>query len=85
MDYSKITYSNADRLPFSLSCLTCGKSTVIDIEDAIYDATSYSDVANRLNALHLSATVKLDKIRNDYVRYKTVDHFGNIKYLQIYA
>ena len=55
---------------------------VITILDTIEEASSSSELLNKLNALKLLHKFSLDRETSDYVRLVTTDYLGNRHYLK---
>ena len=56
--------------------------SVVDIQDAVEESSSGSDLAGRLNALKLFNKFQIDRETPEYVRLITVDCWGNTHYLK---
>ena len=65
------------RLAWSNIC-----DNVIDMYDAIEDATNAKELADGVNKSNKFLIFRVDKETNDYVRLIANDCFGNIRYIK---
>lgn len=87
MKFQKLNLRNGMGTACSLSNI-CGywpnAAGVIDIEDAIEDATNAEDICNRLGKLDLlMKSWSVDRETESYLRLLHIDGFGNRQYLTI--
>lgn len=61
-----------------------GKNETVDVYDAVEDATSADDLAQRINRLSVLNRFTVDRVTAEYARLKSVDRLGNIRYLKAY-
>lgn len=84
----KITFTTERGLPLALSNLIIRKGmSVYDIQDTIEDAVegglSAKTLANILNGMHLDTKFEADRERDDYIRLRGRDAFGNVRFMII--
>lgn len=58
------------------------KCCVMDILDAIEDATNEMELQDNINSLNLYVYFDIDRVTSDYVRLKAWDTLGNIRYIK---
>lgn len=61
-----------------------GKNETVDVYDAVEDATSADDLAQRINRLSVLNRFTVDRVTAEYARLKSVDRLGSIRYLKAY-
>lgn len=84
MLFGKISYTTAAGIPMSLSNLYYrNESSVIEIQDAIEDASTAEEVRDNLNKLNLFEKFEIDRKTDRYIRLKSKDCFGNTHYLKV--
>lgn len=84
----KITLTTERGLPLALSNLIVRKGmSVYDITDAIEDAVdaglSAKRIANIVNGLKLDTKFEADREKDDVIRLRGRDVFGNVRYMII--
>lgn len=84
----KIMLTTERGLPLALSNLIIRKGmSVYDITDAIEDAVdaglSAKRIANIVNGLKLDTKFEADRERDDYIRLRGRDVFGNVRFMII--
>lgn len=84
MTYSKIKLYKASGIPESLSNLWYSNdSSVVEIEDAVEDASDSNDLLNRIKKLNLLRKFILDRENDKRIRFKCTDCWGNVSYLEV--
>lgn len=84
MTYSKIKLYKANGIPESLSNLWYrNNSSVVEIEDAVEDASDSNDLLNRIKKLNLLRKFTLDRENDKRIRFKSIDCWGNVSYLEV--
>lgn len=83
MTYSKIKLYKANGIPESLSNLCSKNSSVVEIEDAVEDASDSNDLLNRIKKLNLLRKFTLDRENVKRIRFKCTDCWGNVSYLEV--
>lgn len=58
--------------------------SVVDIMDAVEDATTAKELMNNLNSLNLFEKFQIDRVTDSYVRLVSHDGFGNKHYFKAY-
>lgn len=66
----------------ALSSLCC-RCSITDIEDAVEDSQTGTELLNKLNKLSLARKLTLDRETDTKVRLKTVDFCDNIGYFEV--
>lgn len=69
-------------IPEALSNL-CYKCSIVDIEDAVTDSETGTELLNKLNRLDLLRRFTLDRETDTIVRLKAIDGFGNVSYFEV--
>ncbi len=77
-----LTTQNGIRESLSNMFYSGSACTVQDIEDAVEDSATASELARRLNRLPLFEKWGTDRETERYVRLKATDCWGNRKYFQ---
>ena len=81
----KISYTTSSGILMSLSNLYFrNESSVMEIQDAIEDATTAEEMRDNLNKLNLFEKFEIDRVTEKYARLKSVDCFGNIHHMKAY-
>lgn len=81
----KISYTTSSGILMSLSNLYFrNESSVMEIQDAIEDATTAEEMRDNLNKLNLFEKFEIDRVTEKYARLKSVDCFGNTHYMKAY-
>lgn len=84
MTYSKIKLYKANGIPESLSNLRRSNgSSVVEIEDAVEDASDSNDLLNRIKKLNLLRKFTLDRENDKRIRFKCTDCWGNVSYFEV--
>ena len=84
MTYSKIKLYKANGIPGSLSNLRRSNgSSVVEIEDAVEDASDSNDLLNRIKKLNLLRKFTLDRENDKRIRFKCTDCWGNVSYFEV--
>lgn len=84
MTYSKIKLYKASGIPESFRNLWYkDDSSVVEIEDAIEDASDSNDLLNRIKKLNLLRKFTLDRENDKRIRFKCIDCWGNVSYLEV--
>ncbi len=84
MTYSKIKLYTASGIPESLSNLWYkDDSSVVEIEDAVEDASDSNDLLNRIKKLNLLRKFSLDRESDKRIRFKCTDCWGNVSYFEV--
>lgn len=84
MTYSKIILYKANGIPEALRNLWYrDDSSVVEIEDAIEDASDSNDLLNRIKKLNLLRKFTLDRENDKRIRFKCTDCLGNVSYLEV--
>lgn len=79
----KPKYMTKDGTPLSLSNLYFrNESSVMEIMDVVEDATNAVELMDGLNRLNLFEKFRIDRTTDTYVRLKSTDSFGNIRYFK---
>lgn len=68
-------------IPEALSNL-CYRCSVVDIEDAVADSETGTELVTKLNKLNLLRDFTLDRETDRGVRLKSVDTMGNVSYFE---
>ena len=85
MKVQKIRLRTDRGIPESISNLWYGNDCdVAQIEDAIDDSLSAQELTLRINRLQLLRNFTLDRETDTKIRLKSVDHLGNISFLELY-
>ena len=71
----------ASGIPEALSNI-CNTCHTVDIEDAVADSRTGTELVNRINRLGIFDKFTLDRETDTMVRLKTVDYCGNVSYLE---
>ena len=80
-----VKFYNAHNIPLSLRNLYGGnRSSVVEIKDAVEDATTAEELRDNLNRLNLLEKFKIDRVTDKYVRLTSIDCWGNRHYLKAY-
>ena len=80
-----VKFYNAHNIPLSLRNLYGGnRSSVVEIKDAVEDATTAEELRDNLNRLNLLEKFKIDRVTDKYVRLTSTDCWGNRHYLKAY-
>ena len=74
----KLTNHNGVRLSLTFICNTC---PTVAIEDAVADSKTGAELVSKLNGLGVYDKFTLDRETSTMVRLKSVDCWGNIRYL----
>lgn len=84
MTYTKIKLYKANGIPESLSNLWYrDDSSVVEIRDAIEDASDSKDLLNRIQRMNLLRKFTLDRENDKRIRFKCTDCWGNVSYFEI--
>ena len=84
MTYSKIILYKANGIPEALRNLWYSNdSSVVEIEDAVEDASDSNDLLNRIKKLNLLRKFTLDRENDKRIRFKCIDCWGNVSYLEV--
>lgn len=84
MTCTKIKLYKANGIPESLSNLWYrDDSSVVEIEDAIEDASDSKDLLNRIQRMNLLRKFTLDRENDKRIRFKCTDCWGNVSYFEI--
>lgn len=84
MTYSKIKLYTASGIPESLSNLWYkDDSSVVEIEDAVEDASDSNDLLNSIKKLNLLRKFSLDRENDKRIRFKCTDCCGNVSYFEV--
>lgn len=84
MTYSKIKLYTASGIPESLSNLWYkDDSSVVEIEDAVEDASDSNDLLNSIKKLNLLRKFSLDRENDKRIRFKCTDCWGNVSYFEV--
>lgn len=84
MTYTKIKLYKANGIPESLSNLWYrDDSSVVEIEDAIEDASDSKDLLHRIQRMNLLRKFTLDRENDKRIRFKCTDCWGNVSYFEI--
>lgn len=85
MTYKKIRLFTGNRVPEALSNLWYrNECSAMEITDAVEDAKDAGDLLMRLQGMELMRRIEGDRETDTYIRFKTIDCWGNISYLQIW-
>lgn len=84
MKYDSLRDSRGNRNALENLCSRIGRRdcSVMDIEDAIEDATTAEELRDNINALHLLYDFSIDRVTSEYVRLIRTDVLGNKLYLK---
>lgn len=84
MTYSKIKLYTASGIPEALSNLWYkDDSSVVEIEDAVADASNSNDLLNHIKKLNLLRKFSLDRENDKRIRFKCTDCWGNVSYFEV--
>lgn len=84
MTYTKIKLYKANGIPESLSNLWYrDDSSVVEIMDAIENASDSKDLLNRIQRMNLLRKFTLDRENDKRIRFKCTDCWGNVSYFEI--
>ena len=72
-------FFNASNTPLAWSNIC---DNVMDMYDAIEDATNASELVNGVNKVNRFLTFSIDRETKEYVRLIAKDCFGNIRYIK---
>ena len=79
----KPKYMTKDGIPLALSNLYFrNESSVIEINDAVEDATTAIELMKNLNNLNLFEKFQIDRVTASYVRLISHDAWGNTHYFK---
>ena len=67
---------------YSLRNICLYGASVVDLNDATEDSNTAEEFEQNISKLHIRGTFKIDRVRPQYVRLKSVDPLGNTWYLQ---
>ncbi len=79
MKNPRLKTSQGVALALSNLCNTCH---ITDIEDAVADSKSGSELVFRLNHIGINEKFTLDRETDEKVRLKSIDCWGNVHYLE---
>lgn len=75
----------SDNIPCALGNLYYGNNcSVMAICDVVEDSETAENLMNGLNKLNLFEKFSIDRVTKNYVRLKSIDHFGNVHYFKAY-
>lgn len=84
MTYSEIKLYTANGFPEALSNLWYDNNcSVVEIKDAIEDASDSNDLLNRIKKLNLLRKFSLDRENVKRIRFKCTDCWGNVSYFEV--
>ena len=84
MTYTKIRLYLDNGIPEALSNLWYRTdSSVVEIRDAVEDAENSMDLLSRIQKMKLLRKFTLDRENEKRIRFKGMDCWGNISYLEI--
>lgn len=66
----------------SLRNICLYEASVVDLLDATEDSTTAEEFERNISKLHISGNFKIERVRPEYVRMKSVDPYGNPWYLR---
>lgn len=72
-----------DNVPCALSNLYYGNNcSVMAICDVVEDSETAEGLMNGLNRLNLFEKFSIDRVTENYVRLKSINHYGNVHYFK---
>lgn len=84
MTYSEIKLYTANGFPEALSNLWYDNNcSVVEIKDAIEDASDSNNLLNRIKKLNLLRKFSLDRENVKRIRFKCTDCWGNVSYFEV--
>lgn len=84
MTYMDIVLFTANGIPEALSNLwSRHECSVVELWDAVEDAKDGKDLLRRIQRMKLLEKFTLDRENEHRIRFKGIDCFGNINYLEV--